>query len=328
MKMNKVTIPRMPYKMVFEPPRVLGRLLADDDFSYITEPPTGMKAGEVILHVACQTLTVSHIGFLAQKIMEKIGLDFTTVGGPENCCGSFHWHMGDTDYERQIATMALGGFRRMKPVWVVSTCPDCDASFKRHLASQHTYRLTNVAELFADHIEELKPLMTLPIRKKVAIHWHEESEPAGDPPSIPDARRRDADGIRRLMEAIPGLEILDTPKAKGIYGHCVKAFGSIKDDVTHAMFTEAKELGADYLVVPYHGCYRNHCKEQLKYGVEVHHYLALIAEAMGIPFREPFKELRMLDDIDKAIEQLRPRIEQFKFDESEVRTYLERAVYC
>jgi hypothetical protein len=326
MMMDKVRIPKVPYKIIFEPPRVLGRILADDDFSYITEPPAGMKAGDVILHVSCQTLTVSHIPFLAQKIMEKMGIDFTSLGGPENCCGSFHWHMGDEEYERQIATMALGGFRRMKPVWVVSTCPDCDASFKRHLARQHTYKLTNLAELLAERIEELKPLMTIPVNRKVVIHWHEDGEP-GDPAGVAEARRRDANCIRRRMEAVPGLTILDAAKAKGIYGHCVKAFGSVHADVTHAMFAEAQELGADYLVVPYHGCYRNHCKEQLKYGIEVHHYLALIAQSMGIPFREPFKELRMLDDIDKAMECLRPRIAQLKFDQDEVRTYLARAVY-
>lgn len=324
--MDKVRIAKMPYKTIFEPPRVLGRLLADDDFSYITEPPAGMKAGELLLHVSCQTLTVSHIPFLAQKIMEKMGLDFATVGGPENCCGSFQWHMGDEEYERQIATMALGSFRRMKPVWVVSTCPDCDASFKRHLARQHTYKLTNIAELLAENISKLKALMTVPVKRKVVIHWHEDGEP-GDPAGVPLARTRDAQCIRLLMESIPGLEILEAPKAKGIYGHCVKAFGSVHDDVTHAMFTEAMDVGADCLVVPYHGCYRNHCKEQLKYGIEVNHFLAMIAQAMRIPYNEPFKELRMLDDMDKAMERLRPRIERFGFQEDEVRAYLSRAVY-
>jgi heterodisulfide reductase subunit B len=324
--MDKIRIPRMPSKAIFEPPRVIGRILADDDFSYITEPPVGMKAGDILLHVSCQTLTVSHIPFLAQKIMEKIGLDFSTVGGPENCCGAFQWHMGDEEYERQMATMALGGFRRMKPVRVVSTCPDCDTSFKRHMARQHTYKLTNIAELFAEHIDELKALMTAPVKRKVVIHWHEEGEPS-DAAEIAEARGRDAHSIRLLMESIPGLEILEASKAKGVYGHCAKVLGSVRDDVTHAMFTEAKELGADCLVVPYHGCYRNHCKQQLKYGIEVHHYLALIAQAMGVAFNEPFKELRMLDNIDQAMERLRPRIDRFGYQEDDVRAYLLRAVY-
>ena len=310
-------VDKVPYVFVFEPPRILGRVLASDDFSYITDPPAGMKSGSVILHVSCQTLTVSHIPYLAQKIMEKLGIDFTTLGGPENCCGSFHWHMGDEDYERQIATLTLNGFRRMKPVRVVSTCPDCDASFERHMARQHTFEHINIAEILVEHVDQLKALMKHPVNKRVALHLHEEGE----------ARQRDAEAVRRLMAAIPGLEVLDAPKAKGLGEHCVKQLGTVQLDVTHAMFTEAKELGADYLVVPYHGCYRQHCKMQLEYGVEVQHYLALLAQAIGIPYEEPFKELRMLDDIDKAMERLRPRIQQLGYREEEVRTYVQGAVY-
>jgi Cysteine-rich domain len=314
---SMVKIAKMPYKNVFEPPRILGRILSDDDFSYITDPPVGMMAGDIILHVSCQTLTVSHIPFLAQKIMQKIGLEFTTLGGPENCCGSFHWHMGDEDYERQIAIMTLGKFRRMKPVRVVSTCPDCDTSFNRHMQQQHTFKRTNIVEILAEHVDKLKELMTVPLEKKIAIHWHAEGE----------ARIRDAAGIRMLLGAIPGLVILDTPKSRGLTGHCVKQFGSVQPEVTQAMFTEARERAADYLVVPYHGCYRQHCKAQLEYGIEVHHYLALMAQSMGIIFREPFKELRMLDDLDKAMEQLRPRIQKFNYSEDEVRAYVSNAIY-
>ena len=35
---------------------------------------------------------------------------------------------------------------------------------------------------------------------------------------------------------------------------------------TAALFQEATDLKADYLVAPYHSCYRQHCKMQLKYG--------------------------------------------------------------
>jgi Fe-S oxidoreductase len=312
-----VRIPKMPYSQIFEPPRILGRVLADDDFEILMEPAKGFKPGGILLHVSCQTMTVSHIPFLAQTIMQRLGLDFSTVGGPENCCGSYHWHMGDEEYERQVATMSLAGFRKSRPTRVVSTCPDCDASFDRHMARQHSYVRSNIAELFGEHVDKLKEFMTIPVNKKIAIHWHDD---------VPQ-RARDAANIRLLMEAVPGLEIVDTPKARGLTGHCVKMFGSVQQDVTEAMFTEAKSLGADYLVVPYQGCYRQHCKQQLVYGVEVSHYLSIIAQAIGIPFKEPFKSLRMLDDVDRAMDQLRPKIKRLGFSEPDVRNYLETAVY-
>lgn len=276
-----------------------------------------MVGGEVILHVSCQTLTVSHIPFLAQKIMTLLGIDYTTLGGPENCCGAFQWHMGEADYERQIATMTLGSFRRLKPVRVVSTCPDCDDSFQRHTKPQHTFQHTNIAELFAENLDKLRPLMKHPVNRRVAIHSHEDGK----------ERSRDAECIRQLMQAVPGVEVVDAPKSLGLGGHCVVLTNTVKAEVTQAMFEEAKALGVDYLVVPYHGCYRQHCKQQLTYGIEVQHYLAVLAQALGIPYEEPFKQLRLLDDVDKAVEQLRPRIEKLGFKEAEVRDYVKAAIY-
>jgi hypothetical protein len=93
------------------------------------------------------------------------------------------------------------------------------------------------------------------------------------------------------------------------------------------MFDEARSLGAGAVVVPYHSCYRQHCKMQLKYGVPVHHMFNFLALALGIPFSEPFKELRLLDSVDKAVERLRPRIARYGYDEQQVREQVARAIY-
>ncbi len=307
---------RMSYVKVFEPPRMLGRLMADDRFHYQTVPPTGLAPGSHILHISCQTLTVSHIPYLAQQIMQRLGLDFVTLGGPENCCGSFHWHVGDDDLEKKIATMTLAGFRRLKPVRVVSTCPDCDESFDHHTARQHTFQRTNIAELFAEHLDKLKPHMK-PVNKRIVIHWHDDRP----------QRQRDTEAIRALMKAIPGLEVLDAPCAHGPGPHCVKQFRNVTPERTEAMFNEAKRLGADYIVVPYHGCYRQHCKHQLLYGLEIQHYLGLLAQSLGIDYTEPFKTLRLLDDVEKALDTLRPKMREFGFEENEVREYLKASIY-
>ena len=98
-------------------------------------------------------------------------------------------------------------------------------------------------------------------------------------------------------------------------------------DATAEMFEQAKAMDADYLVVPYHSCYRQHCKMQLKYGVEVQYYLGLIAMAIGLPFEEKFKELRLLDNVDLAMERLRPRIQELGHQEEEVRKYVQGVIY-
>jgi Fe-S oxidoreductase len=310
-------IEKFPASFIYEPPRILGKVLAPDEFSYLTELPRGLPSSSVVLHVSCQTLTVSHIPVLAQKILQALDIDFTTIGGPENCCGSFQWHMGENDYEKQIATLSMSNFRKVKPVTVISTCPDCDASFARHKSAQHTFNHTNILEIFGANIEKLKPLLKHRVERRVTLHYHPEGE----------ARQRDGMNMKALLAAVPGLEILDAPRSVGLGGHCVVQLGTVQPDVTQAMFLEAKSLGATDIIVPYHGCYRQNCKHQLTYDVEVQHYLGILAQSMGLEYDEPFKTLRMLDDLDKAMDHLRPRIEELNFNEQEVRTYVKASVY-
>jgi hypothetical protein len=94
------------------------------------------------------------------------------------------------------------------------------------------------------------------------------------------------------------------------------------------MFDEARRLGADALVVPYHSCYRQHVKMQMQYGVETHHFFSLIAMSLGIAFDEPFKQLRLLDSVDRVMDVLRPKIGSMGYEEQVVRGYVERAIFC
>jgi hypothetical protein len=66
---------------------------------------------------------------------------------------------------------------------------------------------------------------------------------------------------------------------------------------------------------------------QLKFGVEVMHYLQIMAMALGIPYEEKFKELRLLDSVDKAVEQLRPKIRSLGYKEDDVRKYVAAVIY-
>lgn len=309
-------IKKIPYVRVFERTRVLGSLLASDELEFETEPPRGMVSEDTILHISCQVHNVSHIPDLAMKLMKRLEIPFTTLGGPENCCGAFHWHFGDEQMEQQVANISLAAFRRVRAKRVLSLCPDCDYSFGRQLRPHHGFTHGNISDIFVEHLDELRKLMVHPVNRRVVIHHHEHDE----------LRRRDARNIELLLQAVPGLDILQAPKSLGPGLHC-QTLAPMPPEDSAAMFEEARALGADYLVVPYHSCYRQHCKLQLKHGVEVQYYLGLVAQAMGVPYREPFKELRMLDNVDLAMEQLRPRIANHGYSEAEVRSYVESVIY-
>jgi len=306
---------KIPYTVVFERTRVLGSVIQPEGLHFKTELEPGERAEPLILHISCQVINVPHVAYLSQKIMEKMGLTFTTLGGPENCCGAYQWHFGDFDLEKQIAKISLGAFQRSTARTVVSICPSCDDSFGRHKVASHTFRHCNIADIFVERLEELKPMMK-PVPCRIVLHDHD----------VDEIRRRNSANVRKVLDAIPGVEILPAKKHMGPGIGC-QSVAPMPPEDTAIMFKEAADLKADYMVVPYHSCYRQHCKMQLQFGVEVEHYLSIMAKSLGIPYEEKFKELRLLDSVDAAVERLRPRIQKLGYKEEEVRKYVAAVIY-
>jgi Fe-S oxidoreductase len=306
---------RPSYGTIYERVRTIGRLLQPDELHYLTEMPLRGPESELVIHLSCMAHYTPHIPLLAQKILEKAGKQAVIVGGPENCCGELHKHYQDHDLEKQMAKVALLGFRRAKPRKVVSICPDCTDVFAAHGVERYPYEHANVSDLFLEYLEELKPQMR-PVNLRVVAHFH----------TVNEARKSDADNMLALLRAVPGLEILEAKHALGPGNHCQTLHPMPAAD-QERMFEEARSLGAGALVVPYHSCYRQHCKMQLTHGVPVHHMFNILALALGIPFSEPFKELRLLDSVDKAVARLRPRIARYGYDEQQVREQVQRAIY-
>lgn len=309
-------LPKRTYTGAFEGARALGRLLSPEDLKWEIELPLRGRETPLILHISCNAHATLFVVYIAKKVLEKLGLEFIIMGGPENCCGSIHKNLGDGDLQEEVATKALLGFRRAKPRTVLSVCPDCDDVFSLYPLKSQGFRHSNISELFVEHLDALKPHMRR-INRKVVFHAH----------NVSPARVRDCNNALAVLNAIPGLKILPARRSGGPGIHCQTVHPMPPDDQA-AMFEEAKSLGADALVVPYHSCYRQHVKMQLKYGVETHHFFSLLAMSLGIEFEEPFKQLRLLDDMDVVMETLKPRILAAGYDLDTVRPFLQRAIFC
>ena len=256
-----------------------------------------------------------HIPLLGQRILQRIGLDCVIVGGPENCCGTLHEHFDDKDLAKTSVKIAVTGFRRLKPRKVVSICPDCDEIFAEYAGDRLPFEHSNISSLFIEYLGVLKEHMQ-PVPMRAIAHVHR----------VNASRQTDANNMLTILRAIPGLELIEAPHSGGPGQHC-QTLHPMSDEDQLVMFEEARSLGAETLIVPYHSCYRQHCKMQISHGVEVHHYFSILAKSLGIPFEEPFKTLRLMDDMEAALDALRPRIEGLGYDQEEVRSYLARTVY-
>jgi Fe-S oxidoreductase len=304
------------YTGIFNNVRTIGQLLAGDRLKWQTELPVGAPSLPFMLHLSCFVHYTPHIPLLAQQILERIGIDCPILGGPENCCGAIHVHMGDAALGEQAARIGIGGFRRARPTTILSVCPDCDEMFAQFMPKIAPFRHSNISEIFVEQLAKLKSIMR-PVNRRVMIHSHDSNT----------QRQRDKSNIETVLRAIPGLEIVETKHAAGIGPHC-QILAPMPPPLQDAMFDEAVARGVDTLIVPYHSCYRQHLKCELRWRVNVQHYISLIGESLGLHEEEEYKKLRLLDNVDDAVEMLRPRFEPLGYTPEQVRPLIEWAVYC
>lgn len=312
---NKVTVGIPVAEQAGSRRRNLSDILSNEDFF----PKRSLAPGEVkddaVLHVSCQVQQVPHIPSIAVSVARRIGVNFTTIGGAEFCCGAYHRHAGDIDFENQIATASLRGIGRAGAKEFVSFCPSCDDSFGRYNNGTKLRQL-NLTQFLVERIQKLKPLLQ-PVRCSILLHRHASDH----------NRLRDSGNVKALLEAIPGVVIHESSLADGAGPSC-QSFRPMPEDRTAGMFAVAKSMNVDFVVVPYHSCYRQHCKMQIAHGIEVHHYLGIIAKSLGIEFCEGFKELRLLDNVEKATARVKRRAAELGFSTQEARTFIRNVVYA
>lgn len=306
----------MGYGATFDSVRVLGGLLAPDDMTWTTETLAGAPALPFVLHLSCMVHYTPHIPYIAQKILAKLGIECPIFGGPENCCGAIHRHLGDPKFAAATARIAIAGFRRVRPTTVLSVCPDCDEAFGEHMPENKLFHHSNISELFVTHLGRLQSMMR-PLERRVILHTHGNNE----------SRARDARNIWTILAAIPGVELLNAQHHQGRGTHC-QILEPMPADKRAAMFSEAMDLDADTVVMPYHSCYRQHIKWELEYSLKVEHYLSILAAALEIDVAETYKELRLLGDVDRAVDALRPRFEPRGYTREQIRPLVASAVYC
>ena len=307
---------KLTYTGAFGAARTLGLLMRPRGLDWVTEPPSPAHDVDIVLHISCNAHYTLFIPYIAQEVLRRLGKKFIVFGGPESCCGFMQVHVGDADLEEETARKTLLGFNRTHPQLLVSVCPDCDEAFEKYRLSNMRFEIANISDLFDRYLDELRALMR-PVNRRAVVHYH----------SVNAARQTDAARIRRLLEAIPGLQLIEAQKNHGPGIHCQTTAPMSAED-QESMFAEASAIGADTLIVPYHSCYRQHCKMELRYKVDVQHYLGILAESLGIAFEEPFKALRLLNSVDAVMEKLRPSIATQVYDEDTVRGFVERAIFC
>ncbi len=204
---------------------------------------------DTLYYVGCTAAMIparTHFALNTVKLLNAAGEDFGTLGQKEICCGATTYNLGVEDTFKQIATentemLSALGFSR-----VLTSCSGCYSVMKNEYPKvvRRNFEVVHVVEYLDQLVSEGKLKPEKKVEMKVTYH---------DPCHL--GRYSELyDAPRRILEAIPGIELIEMPRNREKAWCCGAGAGVKTAFPDFAAWTgeqrveEAKETGAQALV--------------------------------------------------------------------------------
>ena len=293
---------QLPPELLFK----LGQLGAEEDDR--EGPP------DVIFYTGCNILKTPHIALLCLDVMDALGIRYRVHGGPSYCCGVYQFAAGDEKGFAQMSTNTIERFAGSGAAEIVSWCPSCQVHLGEaalgtyaHMESGAPFDLAPFVIYLASRLDDLRPLMTKRVEKRVGLHEH---------PGVPGI----TEAARTLLEAVPGLEFVDLEQPRiGYMCNTLNVVPEYKREIHLKQLTAAEDAGVTTLAGIYHACHRELCSHERDWPFEVVNFMELIGESMGFERPDLFKRLKIMQDVDAVIAESSDMIAQQGLDLDEVR---------
>jgi len=298
-------------------------LLADLQFMpgerpYIDRPSAAPEQGkDLLLYLGCNVLRTAHLAKTVIGVLRGMGFDFNTAGGPAHCCGIVHYQHNDQKGAHTFAANSMHHFTKYGAKKVLMWCPSCNEHYDEVVTKEQDvpFPYEHVTAFIARHVGRIRFVRR--IEKRVAMHYH-----TGYAQSDLDWQ-----STRTILQAIPGLELIDVENPATLGRHCApKWIGRLGRPqwlkTIAGILDAASDARIDVLATIYHSCHREICQAESKYPFSIVNYISLLGEAMGIEHPDVYKRYKLKADPDSVFEEVQPYIDANRLDPDRVREVL------
>ena len=224
----------------------------------IAKEPKQIKKtkGKVLLFFGCTAsydANVKKVAINTINILEALDIDYGVLGKEEKCCGSVLLRMGDPEYKR-LFKENIDQFNNLGIDTLISSCAGCFKTIMQDYpkVGKLNFEVLHTVEYLTRLLKSGDLKFPHPVNKTVTYH---------DPCHLGRATGG-YDAPRTIMEAIPGLNLVEMPRNRE-YSRCCGAGGGLKagfPDIQGRMaqkrVEEAEETGAEDLVSCCPFCYQ------------------------------------------------------------------------
>jgi hypothetical protein len=281
--------------------RTISRLLLPPEVIARINPP--LRAVEpdeappdIVFYTGCNVIKTPHIALLTLEVLDRLGVSYEVMGGTSSCCGIQQFKQGDMKTAGRVGYNTIERLSRPGAAQVLSWCPSCqiqigEVALPAYAQSHGTmpFSFNPITEFLASRLDDLRPLLVHPVRKRVAIQ---------ERAALPGVMT----AVRALLSAIPGLEVvtLDVPVVSTQATH-LAVLPEFRAELRQREFAAAAAAGVTTFASVFHGCHRELITFQPQVAFELVNFMELIGESMGIPMPDLYKRLAMMGDLDAII---------------------------
>jgi Fe-S oxidoreductase len=259
---------------------------------------SGEPAPDFVFYTGCNLLKTPHIALLALDIMDALGVTYQVMGGPTHCCGIGQFRSGDTAVSANMAETTLTKLAHSGQV--LTWCASCQVQFTEVMlpayerqVGRRPFEMTPFMCYLGGRLEDLRPLLRLPVPMRVALHRH---------PGIPGV----VEAAISLLNAVPGIELVDLGQpAIGLMSNALRTLPDYKRKLQLEELEAAREASIDALVAVYHVDHRELCAHERDWPFRIINVLEVVGASMGIAYPDHYKRLKLLQDVDLVLAECR-----------------------
>ncbi len=224
----------------------------------IAEEPRLIKKfkGRVLFFLGCTAsydANVKQVAINTINILDALGIDYGVLGADEKCCGSVLLRMGDPEYKR-LFRENIDQFNSLGIETLISSCSGCFKTIMQDYPKigPLNFEVLHTVEYLARLLKTGQLTFPHPVNRTITFH---------DPCHLGRATGG-FDAPRMIMEAIPGLTLVEMPRNRA-YSRCCGAGGGLKAGfpeiqgrMAQRRIQEAEQTGAQDLVSCCPFCYQ------------------------------------------------------------------------
>jgi len=211
--------------------------------------PNVTKA-DVLFFVCCSTaydIRNRQIARTMATILNRLGVDYATLGEEEWCCGDHILRMGEKGLFEMLAEHNVAVFQKFNAKRIVTVSPHCYNTFKNDKPYKDlALNVQHYTQFLAEIIEKGKLKPTKPYDKRVAYH----------DPCFLGKRNQIYNEPRYILQSINGLELVEMRRTRESSFCCGGGAGRVWTEEAEPekrpcvnRVREALELGVDVIAV-------------------------------------------------------------------------------